>query len=89
MCGLRIILASGVAIWARVENLLAGLRIEPVTDAGSEGWDEFRQQLFTRTEDRTRTNPIVETHLMTEKNDAPPPGLEPGTYRLTAERSAN
>ena len=57
MCGLRIILASGVALWARVENLLAGLRIEPVTDAGSEGWDEFRRQLFTRTQ-RIELEPI-------------------------------
>ena len=27
--------------------------------------------------------------LSTRKLIAPPPGLEPGTYRLTAERSAN
>ena len=31
----------------------------------------------------------VETHCMKAKGNAPPPGLEPGTYRLTAERSAN
>ena len=57
MCELPILLASGLALWARVEKLLAGLRIEPVTDAGSEGGDEFRRQLFTRTQ-RIELEPI-------------------------------
>ena len=46
-----------------------------------------------RTNDFGERAGVMGWHRTTEKQSpskmAPPPGLEPGTYRLTAERSAN